>query len=458
MANKNSPNAGASAQATAAGPGTFLQNAPRKFYTVQGTVPSGSGGASAQVTWNQSVPIIPAYCVNIHLNIQQTFVVTFAANGDKCYVSPYAPYSGWNNQVTLGGAPPWAPTELTPWYLDDVACRNNYDPSYPGLGGTNSGFASTNFFGSVLDLGQSGWINTIGSASPVTSLTAASTNDNLNPGAVITNTSGGANATLTLKATFSLQMRLQRKRHLLWGAVPFGDPENRPNVLMQLLPTIGNQPEQCMFVSPPGNSATLTAVTSGTTTVNATYELAYIDLLPQGVQVPEPSVGFGLQLTAGTTSGMTAGSYATVTHRTAQAYTGIHHLLINGGTGSTPAYASPIQSDYFGLWDDQDPQSARWQFDKTTNTFQQYFDKWHREKRTYPVKGQYTADFENGVFPEIPSVDPYDGIMSPDATYADAFGVPVTPAMTTALRIPSGTTTVNPYIRTYTFGLVKVPY
>ena len=444
--------------ASAGGPGTFLTNAPRKFYTVQGTVPVGSGAGNAQVTWNQQVPIIPAYCVNVHLQIQQQLKVVFAANGDKCYISPFAPYSGWNNQLTLGGAPPWAPTELTPWYLDDIACRTNYDPSYPGLGGANSGFPSTNFLLNILDLGLSGWVNTIGSAAPAVSLTAASTTDNLNPGVTVTNTSGGVNAALIINANFTVQMRLQRKRHLLWGAIPFGDPENRPNNIMQLLQLVGTNPEQCMFVSPSTNSAPLVATLNTQATVNAVYELAYIDLLPQGVQIPEPTVGFGLQLTASTTSGLAAGAYSTVTHRTAQAYTGIHQLLMDGGAGGTHTFPQPIQADYSGLWDDQDPQSARVQFDKTTNTFQMYFDMWHRHKRTYPLKGQYTWDFENGVFPEIPSVDPYDAIMTPDAVYAQAFGVPVTPAMTTALRIPAGTTTVNPYIRTYSFGLVKVPY
>ena len=448
----------AGAGQASAGPGSFLQNAPRKFYTVPGTVPGGSGAASTPVTWQQQVPIIPAYCTNIFLNIQQTIELTFAANADVAVISPFAPYSGWNNQITLGGAPPWTPTELTPWYLDDYACRTDYDPSYPGLGGANSGFPASNFFSRILDLGRSGWVNTIGSAAPALSLTAASTTDNLNPGAVITNTSGGAAATLTLHATFSLQMRMQRKRHLLWGAIPFGDPENRPNNLMQLLPLVGIQPEQCVVISPAANSAPVTAVTVGTTNVYATYELQYIDLLPSGVQVPEPTVGFGLQLTASTVSGMTAGAYAPVTHRTAQAYTSIHMLLINGGVGSTPAYPTPIQADYFGLWDDQDSQSARWQFDQTQNTFQLYFDQFFRYKRRYTIKGHYLVDLENGVFPEIPSVDPYDAIMTPDATYAQAFGVPVTPAMTTTLRIPGNVTAVNPYIRVYAFGLVKVPY
>jgi hypothetical protein len=444
--------------AAANGTAPFLKYAPRKFYSIQGTVPTGSGAATANVTWQQAIPIIPAYCVNIHLNIQQVIWVTFAANGDHCYISPYAPYSGWNNQLTLGGASPWNATELTPWYLDSLTNKTDYDPSYPGLGGLNSGYPAGNFFTNVLDLGLAGWINTIGSAAPATSLTAGSTTDNLNPGAYIVNTSGGANAVLKLTANFSLQMRMQRKRHMLWGAIPFGDPENRPNNLMQMLPLVGTNPEQCMFVSPSTNSAAITAVLNGASTVTATYELQYVDLLPDGVNVPEPVVGFGLQLTASTISQIAAGAYAPITHRTAQAYTSIHHILIDGGAGGTHTYPQPIQSSYFGLWDDQDSQSARWSFDTTLNTFQQYFDQYHRYKRQYPVKGQYLADFENGIFPEVPSVDPYDAIMTPDATYADAFQIPVTPAMTTALRVPSGTTVVNPYIRYYAFGLVRVPY
>ncbi len=444
--------------ASAGSPASFLQNAPRKFYAIQGTVPIASGGAATQVTWQQPIPIIPAYCTSLHLNIQQQLKIVFAANGDHAYISPYAPYSGWNNQITLGGAPPWAATELTPWFLDDIVCRCDFDPAYPGLGGANSGFPATNFLAAALDLGQAGWIDTIGSAAPALSLSAASTTDNINPGQYVVNTSGGVNAALILNAVFSVQMRFQRKRHLLWGAIPFGDPENRPNNLMQLLPIVGVNPEQCVVVSPPANSAPLVGTLNTQATVTAVYELAYIDLLPQGVQVPEPTVGFGLQLTAATVSGLIAGTYATVTHRTAQAYTAIHHILVNGGTGATPAYAKPIQSSYFGLWDDQDPQSARWQFDTTQNTFQIYFDQFFRQKRRYSLLGHYVADFENGIFPEIPSVDPYDAVMSPDATYAAAFGVPVTPAMTTVLRIPVGTTAVNPYIRYYAFGLVKVPY
>lgn len=445
-------------QDASAGSGGFLKYAPKKYYTITGTVPSGSGGTGAQVTWNQQVPIIPAYCGRILFTIVQAITVTFAANGDTCYISPYAPYSGWNNQLTLGGAPPWPPTELTPWYLDDIGCRNGWDPSYPGLGGVNSGYPSTNFLSRILDLGLATWINTIGSSAPAASLTAGATTDNLNPGLLVTNTSGGAAAVLHLNATFTLEMRLQRKRHLLWGAIPFGDPENRPNNIMQLLPMVGINPENCMFISPPANSAPITAVLNGAATVYANYELQYIDLLPDGVQVPEPTVGFGLQLTTSTFAAVAAGAYSPVTQRTAMAYTQIHQILVNGGTGSTPAYPHPLQADYFALWDDQDPQSAKYSFDATQWTFQTYFQKYFFEKRRYPLVGQYTIDFDSGVFPEIPSIDPYDGIMSPDATYAAAFTVPVTPAMTTTLRLPSSVTAVNPYIKTYAYGLVRVPY
>ena len=131
------------------------------------------------------------------------------------------------------------------------------------------------------------------------------------------------------------------------------------------------------------------------------------------------------------------------------AMTAFHHILVNG--------QKPVQSNYFGLWDDQDPQSARWQFDTNLNQFHRYFTQFLEEKRRLPIIGWYLADQENGKFPEIPSVTPLDSIISPDATYAAAFGVPVTPAITTVVRLPVAVSG-SAYVRTYDFGLVKVPY
>lgn len=424
---------------------TFLKYAPRKFYAINGTIPASTGGA--QVTWNQPVPIIPAYCTAMHLNIQCTIAVT-VPNTAGYYISEFAPYSLFNNQFTLGGAPPWPPTELTPWYFDSTQCRINFDPSYPGLGGANSGYPSSNFFSNILDLGLAGWINTVGNTTPVpTGGAAVTATYNVEPGVTLTNTSG-AQVVQTFNCTFNLTMRFQRKRHLLWGAIPFGDPENRPNNIMQLCNAlVGTTPESCFAVVTAGAP---TATTVGTTNIYAIYELAYIDLVPDGVQIPEPQVGFGIQLTASTIAGLAVGAVQPITHRTAMAYTAIHHILVNA--------SKPLQSDYFGLWDDQDQQSSKWNFDKSNNTFHQYFTQFFQKQRQYPLIGVYTADFSNGVFPEIPSVDPLDAIMSPDKDYADAFGVPVTPAMTTALRIPTGTAASSPYVRVYAYGLVKVPY
>ena len=118
----------------------------------------------------------------------------------------------------------------------------------------------------------------------------------------------------------------------------------------------------------------------------------------------------------------------------------------------------PVQTDYFGLWDDQDEQSARWAYDAARNTLDQYFSKFHRTYRRYPFLGQYLVDMVGGEFPEIPTVSPYMGTMTPDAIYAQIAGLPVTPAMTTAFRYPSDTTMNSAYIRVYSFGLVKVPY
>lgn len=427
------------ANAAAAALNSFLGIAPKKFYTIIGTIPTGSaGGSTANVSWQQQIPIIPAFCTAVDYNITLPVTVNFAAGG-TAMLSPYAPYSAFANQITLGGAPPWPLTELTPWYLDQTEHKINYDPDYPGLGNAAAPFGNVGATYPALNASLPG----ISDQGPTPNAIGGA--GSIFPGVVVT---GAAPANYTW--TFKLRMQLQRKRHLLWGAIPFGDPENRPNNITQLYPLAGTLPEQSLFI----NTANLTASgiqTNGTVTVKATYELAYIDLLPPNMQsAPNPAVGFGLQLVTSSPTGMAAGALFPITHRTAMIYTAIHHLLING--------QQPLRADYFGLWDDQDQQSARWSFDASANTLMEYFDQYQRRYRRYPLVGQYSVPMDDGEFPEVPSVTPYDALMSPDQSYANTFGVPVTPAMTTALRIPSGTVLSSPYIRNYEYGLVRVPY
>lgn len=414
----------------------FLKIAPRKWFTILGTVAGTSpGGANAAVNWQQPIPIIPAFCTAITYTIVLPTKLTVGKKvgtvAGSVTVSPFAPYSAIIQQMTLGGAPPWPLTELTPWYLDSIVHKVDYDWQYPGLGNNSQ------YFGTILDQGPIP--NNIGKT-PTTP----------KPGAKIVNTSTTTVVSKTYTWKFRVRQQLQRKRHLLWGAVPFGDPENRPNNQVQLASLVGKNPEQVLFTHAVGG-ATTKAVTKGTTTVYAKYELAYIDLLPPSItSVPQPLVSFGLQVTPFSITNLASGTLQPITHRTAQIYTSIHHLLVNN--------QKPIRANYFGLWDDQDQQSARWAFDSQNNTFTEYFDQVQRVYRRYLNTGHYVATFENGIYPEIPSVTPYDALMSPDASYAQTFGVPVTPAMTTALRIPSTTATTTPYVRVYAFGLVRVPY
>jgi hypothetical protein len=421
------------AQAAAQSINAFLSVAPNKYWAVLGTVAAGSaGGATGNVIWQQQLPIVPSFCVAIDYVVTLPVQVTLGTTSGAATLSPFAPYSAIQNQITLGGAPPWNLTEMTPWYFDSLMHANNYDPNYPGLG-NNEGY-----FATITDQGPNA--NVIGGAG------------SLSPGATVTNATG-ANTVTQYNFQFKVRQQLQRKRHLLWGAIPFGDPENRPYNLTQLSQLSGVNPELNMFVNIGlgANSQTAIVVGAAGVTVNATYELAYIDLLPPSVTAPpQPQIGYGLQLVTFNTTGISPGTINPITHRTAMCYTSIHQLLINGQL--------PLRADYFGLWDDQDQQSSRWNFDASQNTLHEYFDLWQRRNRRYPLTGLFTTDLESGVFPEVPSVTPYDALMSPDASYAQAFGVPVTPAMTTAIRIPSATVANNPYIKTYSFGLVRVPY
>jgi len=410
----------------------YLQVAPEKNYAITGTVPTGSaGGSNSFVTFVQPIPIIPAFCDAIDYEV--TLPVTVALNAGTCYLSPFAPYCAFSSQMTLGGAPPWPMTELTPWHIDETTHRIDYDPAYFGLGNQSvAAFAGAGLV-PVLDAGpQIVNIGVTGSLAPGTA-------------------AGSTNYTWQ----FTVRQILKRKRHLLWGAVPFGDPENRPNHLVQLNALVGTNPEQNLFVV---GTAGPTCVLNGAATVKVIYRLGYIDLLPPSMQqAPTPAVTYGLQLVVASPTGLAAGSIFTMTHRTAMIYTAMHHIVVNNKLATTGP--QPLETDYFALWDDQDAQSARYTYDASANTFNEYFTIYKRNYRRYPYLGVYSVEMDDGEFPEVPSVTPYQGLMSPDASYAAAFNVPVTPAMTTAVRIPTGTTIIGvPYVRTYEFGLVRVPY
>lgn len=419
------PTPSSQAQTSASVVAEFLKSAPTKDYSIVGTVPSGSaGGSTSNVTWQQDIPITPAICEAIEYDVTLPISLTLPATTGTATVSQFAPYSVLANLFTLAGSPPWPFTELTPWHIDDTMHHINYAPDYPGLG-NNAGYYAT-----LLDQGP-----------------LAINLDGITPGIVLTNTTSAAvttNYTLQFKAV----IKLRRKRHLLWGAVPLGDPENRPLNTTQIYPFIGTRPEQSLFVNV---SAGATCVTNGLTTVIATYKNKYIDLLYPGMsQAPQPAISMGLQLTADTIGNLSAGAIRVITHRTAMIYTAIHEILVND--------QAAIRPDYWALWDDQDQQSARWAYDAQVNNLQNYWRDYHKVYRRYPIVGQMSVDMENGVFPEIPSVTPYDALMSPDKGYAASFRVPVTPAMSTAIRIPSTVTVNNPYVRNYSLGLVSVNY
>lgn len=413
-------------QAALAAIKNYLMIAPTKYWATTGTT---AAVANAVVNWTQQLPIIPSFCTGVDYTITLPVTLTLGATSGSATLSNFAPYSAVQEQLTIGGAPPWPLTELTPWYIDEVIHRIDYDPNYPGYANNAS------YWATITDQGSTP--NVIGGAG------------SLSPGTTVTNTTTAATNT-NYTWTFKIRQQFQRKRQLLWGCVPFGDPENRPYNLVQVGTLLGTNPEQNLFTGAAG-TGTACVLQSAGMSVTARYSLKYVDLLPPGMTAPpQPTVGYALQMVPFSTTGLATGVINPIVHRTAMLFTHIHELLINNQL--------PVQADYFGLWDDQDQQSSRWNFDQSQNTFQQYFDNWQRVYRHYPLKGQYSVDMEGGQFPEVPSVTPLDAVMSPDASYAQTFGVPVTPALTTALRLPSNVTATNLYIRSYDIGLVRVPY
>jgi hypothetical protein len=145
-----------------------------------------------------------------------------------------------------------------------------------------------------------------------------------------------------------------------------------------------------------------------------------------------------------------AGVVKQIEHTDAIAYTAIDHILINN--------QAAIRPDYMGLWLTQEQKSARWAFDSQDNTLGEYWEQYKRKQHRYPYMGHFQVDLARGGFPDLPGATPYDAIMSPDDTYAAMFGVKATPLMQTAIRILSGTSLTNAYVRVYEAGLTKISY
>lgn len=406
----------------------FLKIAPTVPFTIVGSVASGaSGGSTSNVVFQDSIPVQASFITAIEYWIQMEVALTLPATTGAATLSPFAPYCAFSQQLGIGGTSPWPMIELLPFYLDSIKNAINYDPIYPGLGN------GSGYFGSITDQGP--WANVVGGAG------------SLNPGATVTNTTASPTTT-NYTFNFKVRQQLQRRRHLLWGAVPVGDVANRITNRMQLNPLVGINPENCLFVSSAGATATLAQAA----TVTAVYELKYIDLAYPGVNPPNPSpsVNMGLQIVRNSKSGFSMGAVSHQLHDTAMLYTDLHHVAVNA--------MLPIQLDYFGLWDTEAEQNARVAYDAQQNTFGQYFVDYHRRYHRYPLKGEYKFDLETGDFPPITTVTPYVGWMTNAQPYDQLFGIPLTPAMSTAWRFPSATTASNPYVVMYDFGLKEVPY
>jgi hypothetical protein len=401
----------------------FLKWARTKNVNIVGTVPNGAlGGTNASnVAFTSEIPVIPMWATAMVLEITLPISLVVPA-GATARISPYFPYSSMLMQLLLAGSPPWDQISLVPWWLDEITSQRFFDPTM--IGPTSAPSAQED-------------------PGPFVYSHAGFT-----PGGTIVN-GGGSAATTTGTVTFRVRVRLQRKPKLLFGAIPLGDPENRPQLKMQLAALVGPNPEANPFQDTAG--AGITASLSGVGTVNVEFEGRSLDVLPPGLdQIPTPIVGMGVAVNYGTKGPLLAGALSEVPLSAAMLYQKNFHLLVNNQQGQ--------RADYFGKWLTGEQQSARWEYDAAQGTFNQYYEKMQkRYNRFFPV-GCYIDDMVSGDNADDPAGSPYEAEMTPDTGYAAEFGIAATPAWQNALRIPVGTALTAPYVATYNFGLVNVPY
>lgn len=405
-----------------------------------GTIAAGStGGVQSAVVWNKDVPVAPSWAEAIVVQVNLPITLTLPANSTAT-VSPFFPFPALAHNLVLGGSPPFAsPISGVPFWLDEITSRSEaYDTSD----------------NDPTDV-PAAWRDNGGSA--VGTSTNPNYGFNLNgivPGGTIVN-AGTAVTNTNYVLVFRYRIVLGRSWHNrqspnLFGMVPLGDPMNRPRLDMYLNALVGTHPEDNLFQDI-GNKGITCAITTGLTgSVTLSWEAKSLDILPSGVSVPSPLVQMGLAVNTNPQAIQNAGQIQQVQHRAAMIYEKTFHLVINN--------QAPVDPDYFGLWVTGEEQSARWEYDVNQANFWKYYDDTHRKYGRYLPQGVLVADYEGGEDPKSPYETEYDGLMSPDVTYAGIAGIAATPAMYTAVRVPNGVAMVGSYVRTYSFGLVSVPY
>lgn len=396
-----------------------------------------NGGATNSINWNKDVPVAPSWAEAVVLQITVPLSVTLPANSTAT-LSPFFPWCLFAHNLVLGGAPPFAsPISGTPFWLDEITSRSEaYDPSdndptdIPAVWRNNAGNTGGPGNSFAYNLGG------------------------LTPGGTIVN-AGTAAVTNTYTLTFRYRINLGRSWHNrqapnLFGFIPLGDPMNRPRLDMYLNPIVGTHPEDNAIQDLAAKGITATITNGQNVSVNACWESKSLDILPSGISVPSPLVGMGLAINTSPQAVQNAGQIAQVQHRAAMIYEKTFHILINN--------QQPVDADYFGLWVTGEEQSARWEYDANQANLWKYYDDVHRRYGRYLPNGVFVADYVGGEDPRTPGNTEYDGLMSPDVTYAQMAGIAATPAMYTALRVPNGVAMNGAYIRTYSYGLVSVPY
>lgn len=395
-----------------------------------GNVPAGqSGGAVSSVVWNKDVPVAPSWAEAIVLQVSVPVTVTFPAAGGTMNVSHFLPWNLFAHNLVLGGAPPFAqPISGTAFWLDEITSRFQYDTS------DND---PTDIPTTWRDTGPSGIPFSL---------------NGLTPGGTVV---GTANQVINYVFNYRYRIVLGRSWHNrqapnLYGMVPLGDPMNRPRLDMYLNPLVGTHPEDNPFQDIANVGITAKITTGLSASVTAVWEAKSLDILPSGVTVPSPLVGMGLAVNTAPQSIQNAGQIQQVQHRAAMIYEKTLHILVNN--------QAALEGDYFGLWVTGEEQSARWEYDVNQANFWKYYDDVHRRYGRYLPVGMYVSDYVGGEDPMTPYMTEYDGLMSPDVTYAAMAGIAATPAMYTAIRVPNGTSMNGAYVRTYSFGMVSVPY
>ncbi len=327
---------------------SWLLGAGERNYAMPSTTISQVGQ-----TLDIELESVPGWADAVELNVFIDNAITVATGGTAPSLSEFAPWNLFRSvELSLGGGPF---VRVSPYfcYLREMVMRPGWNPAY---GGPNA----QSYASSVYSV-------------PAVTATAGSTTDNY--------------------WAFSIRVPMQVQHGSVFGHIPLGNSSVKGKVRLTLQNTMwGTDHYQNPLVG--GSGVTVAIGTTKTSYVQP--NILYRTTPPSASHaLPNPTIGYVLNVQEKVTPITTAGSLIPVKFPDPFKYLRLWHIVINGN-------GVPDSSDVTGFEYDLLPGYPQWNY-PNSEAMQQYFTAVRRMYRQDLPAGVFVFDFWSGSDPANPN-------------------------------------------------------